>query len=146
MLGVKGGIGAEIAANVWVAGVRAQELPGQLGVPGLAVVPAGARRYGQLQVHADVDDHLRGVQQLLVEHPEPVAGVIEVAQLVHEPFGVQCPALTVAGDERQRALPAVEPVRSEVPLRDLQVMAGYSLVVDSGDLLPGRELVDAVGR
>jgi hypothetical protein len=89
---------------------------------------------------------LRGMQQLLVEHPEPVAGVIEVAQLVHEPFGVQCPALAVAGDGRQRALPAVEPVRSEVPLCDLQVMAGYSLVVDGGDLLPGRELVDAVGR
>src|SRR6185437_3158690 len=100
-------------------GVRAQELPRQLCGPGLAIVPAGARRYRQFQVHAYIYDDLRGMEHLLVEHPGPVAGVLEVAQLVHEPLRIQGPALAVPVDEAQRALPAVEPVLAEDAFGDL---------------------------
>ena len=42
--------------------------------------------------------------------PELVGGVLEVAELVHQPLGVERPALAVAGDPAQAALPAVEHV------------------------------------
>ena len=37
-------------------------------------------------------------QALGVEHAEPVGRVVEVAELVHQPLGVQRPALAVAAD------------------------------------------------
>ena len=43
-----------------------------------------------------------------VEHAELVARVVEVAELVHQPLGVERPALAVAGAPAQQPLPAVE--------------------------------------
>jgi len=74
------------------------------------------------------------MQHLLVEHPEPVAGVREVAQLVHEPLRIQCPTLAVSVNVGQLTLPAVEPVGAEGALSDLQVMAWHALVVDRGEI------------
>ena len=37
-------------------------------------------------------------QRLAVEHAELVGGVVEVAELVHQPLGVERPALAVAAD------------------------------------------------
>ena len=64
------------------------------------------------------------------EHPHLPRGiVVEVAELAHEPFGVQRPAFAVPGHEPERALVARELV-GEVPhLRDLEVMAGDGFVV-----------------
>ena len=49
-------------------------------------------------------------EALAVEHAELVGRVLEVAELVHQPLGVERPALAVAGDPAQAALPAVEDV------------------------------------
>src|SRR3954453_15268648 len=120
-------------------GVRPQELPAQLRCPAFAgteaerVVP----RDLQLEVHADVDDHPRRAQRLTVQHAQPVARIRQVAEIVHEPLGVQGPALPVPGAPAEQPLPAVEQIGAEQRLADLQVMAGYALVVDGGDLTPG---------
>ena len=81
-----------------------------VGGPGLARVEAErvVLRDLELQVHADVDDDPGRPEGLGVEHAEPVAGVVEVAELVHQPLGVQRPALAVAADPAQQPLPAVE--------------------------------------
>jgi len=50
-------------------------------------------------VQADVEDDAGGAQFLGVEHPEPVPGVVEEAELGHEAFGVERPALGVCGTE-----------------------------------------------
>ena len=59
-------------------------------------------------MHPDVQDDAGGPQLLRVEHAQPVARVVEEAQLVHQPLGVQRPALGVAGARAQQPLPAVE--------------------------------------
>ena len=46
------------------------------------------------------------------QHPELVRRVVEVAELAHEPLGVERPALGVAGVPRQRALEAVRASRA----------------------------------
>ena len=50
---------------------------------------------GQVQVHADVEDDAGGAQLGGVEPAQPVARVVEEAELGHEPLGVQRPALGV---------------------------------------------------
>jgi hypothetical protein len=50
--------------------VGAQELPGDLRIPALALAPAGASWNIEFQVHPDVQGHLDGEQLLTVEHPE----------------------------------------------------------------------------
>src|SRR5215469_6570329 len=79
------------------AGVGAQELPGDLGIPALALVPAGAPWSIQFQVHPDVEGHLGGEQLLTVEHPEICPRVVQVSELSHEPLRVERPSLAVAG-------------------------------------------------
>src|SRR5580704_18061036 len=74
------------------AGVGPQELPRDLGVPPLALPPAGALGDLQLQVFPDVQGRYRGAPQLSVEHPEAWPRVVQVAELAHEPFSVLRPA------------------------------------------------------
>ena len=62
-------------------------------------------------------------KRLAVEHAELVAGVVEVAELVHQPLGVERPALAVAGDPAHQPLPAVEQLAAVGRLADLQVVA-----------------------
>ena len=57
------------------------------------------------------------------EHAQLVRGVVEVAELAHQPLGVQRPAFAVARDEAERALERAELVGEVLHLRDLQVMA-----------------------
>src|SRR6185437_1786819 len=141
-------IAVELEAQHLVADphVRAQELPGQFRVPGLALVPAGARGDRQLQVHAEVDDDPGGAQHLSVEHAEQVAGILQVAEFFHQPLGIQSPALAVPGDPAHQPAPAVELFALVDGLRDLQVVTGDALVEHGGDLAPGGELLDAVGH
>ena len=94
-------------------------------------------------MEADVDDDPGRAQRLAVEHAEAVGGVVEVAELVHEPLGVQRPALAAAGDPAELALPAVEQVATVGGLGDLQVVPGHALVEDRGDLAPRGEAGDA---
>jgi hypothetical protein len=125
------------------AGVGAQELPGDLGAPALALAPAGARWDIQFQVHADVQGYLGGEQLLTVEHPEICPRVVQVSELSHEPLRVERPALAVAGYPGH-SLPAVQALPVRHGVRYLQVMAGNALVVDDRDLLPGGESLNAV--
>ena len=94
-------VAVELEAQVLVghAAVGAHELPAQLGRPALARVEAErvVARDLQLEVHADVDDHAGRPQRLRVEHAEPVARVGQVAEVVHQPLGVERPALAVTG-------------------------------------------------
>ena len=46
-------------------------------------------------MNAEVDDDPGGPQQLRVEHAEPVAWIGQVPELIHQPLGVQGPALAV---------------------------------------------------
>ena len=78
-------------------------------------------------------------------NPKRYSGSFEEAQLVHEPFGVQRPALAVARDPRP-ALEAIEAVAQVPHLADLQMMAGYALVVRDRHLAPQREPRLAQGR
>src|SRR3954451_22749115 len=128
--------------------VRAQELPAQLRRPAFAGVEAERVVPGdlQLQVHADVDDDAGGPQRLAVQHAEALARIPQVAEIVHQAFGVQRPPFAVTGAPAEQSLPAIEHVRAQLRLGDLQMMAGYPLVVDSGDLLPGGELGLAFGH
>ena len=123
------------------------ELEAEVGVPGLARVEAERVVAGdlELEVHADVDDDAGGPQALGVEHAHPVGGVVEVAEVVHQPLGVERPALAVAADPAHQPLPAVEQLAAVGGLRDLEVVAGHALVEDGRDLAPGGEVVDAVG-
>ena len=73
------------------------------------------------------------------EHAELVRGIVEVAELAHEPLGVQRPTLAVAGDETERALEARQLLGEVLHLRDLEVMAGNALVVAGAHLAPERE-------
>ena len=73
------------------------------------------------------------------QHAELVGGVLEVAELAHEPLGVERPALGVTRRARQRALVAAQRVGEVAHLPDLQVMAGDALVVTDRHLAPQRE-------
>ena len=76
-----------------------------------------------------------------------VARVVEVAELVHESFGVPRPTLAVAADPGQQPLPSVEQVGSVDDLRALEVVSGHALVDHRGRLAPGRiELVVPVNE
>ena len=116
---------SNVDEGVLHAAVLAHELQAELGRPGLAGVEPErvVARDLQLQVHADVDDDPRGPEALAVEHAELVARVVEVAELVHQPLGVQRPALAVAGDPAHQPLPAVEHVLAVGRLGDLEVVA-----------------------
>ena len=109
------------------------------GVHRLAGVEPLAGRDLELEVQADVDDDAHGAHRLGREHPELVGGVVEVPELAHQPFGVERPALGVAGAAGERALEAGEGVGEVSDLRDLQVMARDALVVTDRDLAPERE-------
>jgi hypothetical protein len=63
--------------------------------PGLARVEAErvVARDRELQVHADVHDHARRAEGLAVEHAELVSRVGQIAQVVHQPLGIERPAL-----------------------------------------------------
>ena len=67
------------------------------------------------QCIADVDDHPRGPEPLRVQHSHPVAGIVEPAEVGHQPFGVQRPALAVARDPAAQPAPAVQPVGHASP-------------------------------
>ena len=116
-----------------------QELEPELRRPPLALVEPGAGRDLQLQVHADVDHDARRPEQLGVEHAEQVAVVVEVAELAHQPFGVQRPALGVAAGAGEQALEVVERLALVRGRGDLQVVAGHALVVHGGHLAPRGE-------
>ena len=111
----------------------------ELGRPGLARVVALVGGDRELEVHADVDDDAHRAHRLRPQHPELVRGVVEVAELAHEPLGVERPALGVPGRARERALVAAQRVGEVAHLRDLQVMAGDALVVADRHLAPERE-------
>src|SRR3954453_3360562 len=107
--------------------VLAHELQAELAGPALARVEAErvVARDLELEVHTDVDDHPGRAEPLSVEHPQLVGRVLEVAEVVHQPLGVQRPALTVPGHPAQAALPAVEHVAAVHRLRALQVVTGH---------------------
>ena len=90
-------------------------------------------------MQADVDDDAHRAHRLGPQHAELVGGVVEVAELAHEPFGVERPALGVTRRAGQRALVAAQRVGEVAHLRDLEVMAGDALVVADRHLAPERE-------
>ena len=72
--------------------------------------------------------------------PSSNAGIVEVAELAHEPLGVERPALAVAGGEARPGAGSESRRSGEVAnLGDLQVMAGDAFVVADRDLAPERE-------
>ncbi len=93
----------------------------------------------QLEVHADVDHDTGRPEQLGVEHAEQDRIVVEVAELAHQPLGVQRPPLGVSAGPGDQALEVVERVTLVHRRGDLQVMAGNALVVDDRGLPPRRE-------
>ncbi len=81
----------------------------ELGRPRLARVVALVRRNRQLQMHADVDDDAHRAHRLRGQHSHLPRGIVEVAELSHQTFGVQRPALAVTRDEAHQPLKAREP-------------------------------------
>ena len=73
------------------------------------------------------------------EHAHLVRGVLEVAELAHEPLRVQRPAFAVPRHESEQPLEARQRVGEVLHLRDLQVMAGHRFVVAGAHFLPQRE-------
>ena len=122
---------------------------GREELPRLVVGPVPAADLGrglEAAVDADVDDDAGRPQRLPVQPPHPVAGVVQIAELGHQPLGIQGPALAVAGGPGLEAAPLVEQLGAEDGLGDLEVMARDPLVVDGRQLLPRPELVDALGH
>src|SRR5580698_8836071 len=119
--------------------VLRHEVEGVVSGPGSLAVGALL-----LQVDPDVEDHAGRTHPLPIEHPQPVGGVVEVAELFHESLRVKRPALGVARRPREEAAVAVQRRAVVDGLRDLEVMAGNSLVVDGRELTPGVELRDAL--
>ncbi len=69
-------------------GVLEEERPRELGGPRGSGIGA-SRRHRHLAVEADVDDDSGSAEGLGREHPQLERRVFEVAELAHEPFGVQ---------------------------------------------------------
>ena len=134
-------VAVDLAAHevLALAAVLDRERQRQLGRPPLAAVVRLVGRDLQFEVQPDVDDHPHRPHRLRGEHAHLVIGLVEVAELAHEPFRIQGPAFGVARRPRERALVAAERARQVAHLRDLEVMAGDSLVVAGRDLVPERE-------
>ena len=74
------------------------------------------------------------------EHPEQVVGVLEVAELLHQPLRVERPALAVAGvDVPSWRWKLRQPVLERHAEPHLEVMARDALVVRGAHLRPERE-------
>ena len=58
-------------------------------------VPGNPAGTAPPQVQSDVDDHADGAQRLARQEPEPGVRRAEPAELVHQPLGVERPALAV---------------------------------------------------
>ena len=101
--------------------------------PGWYELVLGDRK---LEVEADVDHYPHGAKRLGREHPEAVVGVLDVAELVHEPLGVEGPAFPVARVRPQLALEGAEALLERHAEPDLQVVAGHPLVIRHRDLRP----------
>ena len=101
---------------------------------------AGRRAIRQLlaQVQSDVHDHAGGAQALRIQHAHAEARIIHVAQLGHELFGVERPALAMTRVPRHRAAPQIEILLHQCGA-ELQVVARHALVVDGGQFLPSVE-------
>ena len=78
--------------------------------------------------------------------PSRRPGSVEEAELVHQPLGVQRPALAVGADHAERRLVAGQVGAHQDPLGELQVVAGDALVVPGRDRVPRREAGAALGR
>src|SRR5437763_1353969 len=108
----------------------------ELGGPRLAGVVALVGRYRKLEVQPDVDDDAHRAQRLCPQHAELVCRVVEVAELAHEPLGVERPPFGVTRPAGQRALEAAQ-LAGQVPaLGDREMMTGDALVVAERDLAP----------
>ena len=97
-------------------------------------------------MHTDVQHDARRAHPLAIEHAEPVGGVIEVPELLHESLGVERPPLGVARGAGQQTPPRVELCPVVDGLRDLQVVTGNALVVNGRQLPPRVELLDTLGH
>ena len=77
----------------------------------MRLVPhAGRRAIRQLlaQVQSDVHDHAGSSQALRIQQAHAESRIIHIAQLGHELFGVESPALAMTRVPRHRAAPQVE--------------------------------------
>src|SRR5947209_4709532 len=93
----------------------------------------------QLQMHADVHDDAHGAHGLRGQHSHLPCRILEVAELSHQSFGVQCPALAVARHEAHQPLETRQLAGEILHLTHLQVMSGDRLVVAGAHLLPERK-------
>lgn len=59
-------------------------------------------------METDVQNYSGGAQALGVQHAHVVGGVVVVAELGHEAFGIQRPSFTVTGVPGEIASPVVE--------------------------------------
>jgi hypothetical protein len=111
----------------------------------LAGVPRPVLRNLLLAVHADVDHHASGAERLRIEESEAVLGACKEPEFVHQPLGVQRPALAMAAHEfvtlESREFLAIHDRHT-----NLQVVARNALVVCGGRLAPQRESRATVRR
>src|ERR1039457_5192013 len=98
------------------------------------------RRGVEVEVKTDVDDDARGAKRLIGEVAELVTEVREVAQFVHESFGVERPALGVARCVANETMESALTIRRKQRRADLEVMARNRLVVPGRRIAPPREL------
>ncbi len=70
----------------------------------------------------------------------------EEAELVHQPLGVERPALDLGADVADGGLVAGQLLGAAHPLGEVQMVAGNALVVPGADQLPGGERLAAQGR
>ncbi len=78
---------------------------------------------GQLQVQPDVEHDPGGAQQLREQVSHSGTWLLVATELVHEPLGVQGPALLAAGEPAEQVQAVLEAAADRLGA-DLEVMAG----------------------
>ena len=80
-------------------------------------------------MHANVNHYPASAHQLAAQQPKAVFRTIDKSQFVHQPFGVQCPALTIAVIPYGQPVSAGQFIAQAHLYTNLQMVSGETFVI-----------------